>query len=243
MNGVTWDERGDGDWLASNGRWYPAHQRPRGWVTLALPPAPGHRGAEGVNDWLTEKAAAAVSAGRAIAPTIAPTPVSADGAAGKAMPSFSDLLNVGDVSFSELLNVGDSEPDTEPERSSSSTPPPRPSAPPPNSRTTRDSQTGRRVADATATNVKTYKKRIAPGERPSGALPSAPELPPEQAWRDTPAPPGRVDSAPPPPVVQKTAPRIVATPPSSAALAGDLGRVIGKARKKLEEAINEASKG
>lgn len=44
MTGVTWDERKPGDWLASNGRWYPKSQRPRNWDTLALPPAPGHGG-------------------------------------------------------------------------------------------------------------------------------------------------------------------------------------------------------
>lgn len=30
------------DWLASNGRWYPARHYPNGWNSSALPPAPGH---------------------------------------------------------------------------------------------------------------------------------------------------------------------------------------------------------
>lgn len=41
MSGVTWDERKEGMWLASNGRWYPASQYPVGWNMTALPPAPG----------------------------------------------------------------------------------------------------------------------------------------------------------------------------------------------------------
>jgi len=47
MSGVGWDQRKDGDWLASNGRWYPGNTRPRGWDRTALPPAPDHKAARG----------------------------------------------------------------------------------------------------------------------------------------------------------------------------------------------------
>lgn len=42
MPGLNWTDRRDGDWLASNGRWYPPKDYPRGWSMSSLPPAPGH---------------------------------------------------------------------------------------------------------------------------------------------------------------------------------------------------------
>ena len=42
--GVSWADRDSTDWLASNGRWYPASNYPRGWNRTALPPAPGQGG-------------------------------------------------------------------------------------------------------------------------------------------------------------------------------------------------------
>lgn len=206
MNGVTWDKRKPGDWLASNGRWFPQSSYPRGWDTLALPPAPGHGSGASTHRWLLEKAEAAGTTARAVTSTAA------------------------SVSANQVRDAASR---------SHSTPAP----PPSNSSTTRDPQTGRRVADATATKVSTYKKRISAGERPTAALP--PSLPPDEEWRDSdvPAPPGRVDNAPPPPIVRDKSKRIVAQPTQPTDFAGDLGRVLGKARKRVEEAINEASKG
>ena len=43
MSGASWDDRQDGWWLASNGRWYAPQHYPRYWSRSALPPAPDHR--------------------------------------------------------------------------------------------------------------------------------------------------------------------------------------------------------
>ena len=221
MNGVTWDKRKPGDWLASNGRWFPQSSYPRGWDTLALPPAPGHGSAASTQSWLLEKAAAAGNA----------AVVSAGSAGWKAEREAARPSNSPPPPANSSTTSTQGTGSTAPRKSS-----PRPS-------TTRDPQTGRRVADATATKVSTYKKRISAGERPTAALP--PSLPPDEEWRDSdvPAPPGRVDNAPPPPIVRNKSKRIVAQPTQPTDFAGDLGRVLGKARKRVEEAINEASKG
>ena len=65
MSGVTWEQRQPTDWLASNGRWFPASEYPRGWSRSALPPAPGHGG---VGSILRAYAGAAAS------PVSTPTP-------------------------------------------------------------------------------------------------------------------------------------------------------------------------
>ena len=125
-------------------------------------------------------------------------------------------------------------------------------------------QTGRRVAEATVTNVSTYKRRIGSEARakaelpPSSAQTSGPPPPsPSQPVQPPPqsAAPGRVSKQPPPPArvasqgpparvtsqgIVRTDPTVVAKA-SAAGYAGDFGRVLGKARKKLEDAINEAA--
>lgn len=218
MTGVTWNERKPGDWLASNGRWYPEYKYPRAWSTLALPPAPGHGGVSDLHDQNVTQTA-----------TFQVPPFRASASA-----------------------------------SSSDVPPPRRTAS--RARSTDVARTGRRVADATATNVRTYKHRIERGQ----AAPAA--LPPESEWRDqpntptpeapldAPPPPGRVvssdqpvdhrnESPPPPPVlVERSAGGRARTQPTAVASAAgasyvnDLGRVLGKARKRIEEAIEESAR-
>lgn len=117
--------------------------------------------------------------------------------------------------------------------------------------------TGRRVADATATKVTSYKYRIERGAEEPGALPEAPEGSdsPESA-EAAPPPPGRLAttseqataSAPPPPVLAPRPPnsRARTQPQTIAKVAGvgyggDLGRVLGKARKRIEQAIEESA--
>ena len=102
-------------------------------------------------------------------------------------------------------------------------------------------RTGRRVADATATHVSTYKRRIERGPQSAGSLPAPPS---SQSEPTTPEPPGRRPSAPTPPAAPPAVrPRTTHKSPTAADVAGDLGRVISNAKKRLEEAINEASKG
>ena len=232
MSGVTWSERQPGDWLASNGRWYPASKRPRGWSFLALPPAPGHGMAASIQR--------------------------ADGTSEQ-------------NSYSPPAATTHSPPPQGWSSQSASTPPPQP--PPRPSSSSQVVQTGRRVAEATVTNVSTYKRRIGSEARakaelpPSSAQTSGPPPPsPSQPVQPPPqsAAPGRVSKQPPPPArvasqgpparvtsqgpparvtsqgIVRTDPTVVAKA-SAAGYAGDFGRVLGKARKKLEDAINEAA--
>lgn len=192
MTGVTWDERKPGDWLASNGRWYPKSQRPRNWDTLALPPAPGHGG-------VTQLHGRRVESGSRPQPRPRPAP-GPPGPPGRAAAE------------------------------------PRPDARAPGTEVV---PTGRRVADATATHVSTYKRRIERGPAPPASLPAPDpwrDVPPPSNTPAPPAPPGRVGSAgggqprTPPRSVDKTV-----TP------ADALGSVLNRARKRIEEAIEESS--
>jgi hypothetical protein len=56
MPGLNWTDRRKGDWLASNGRWYPPKDYPRGWNMSSLPPAPGHDSERGVGKLLSSAA-------------------------------------------------------------------------------------------------------------------------------------------------------------------------------------------
>lgn len=206
MSGVTWSERKPGDWLASNGRWYPASKRPKGWDFLALPPAPGH----GLAHRFPHSSSDRVSANSAYTP---PERYTTDGQQRRAAQ------------------------------------PPPTSAP---SASTAVAPTGRGVADATVTKMSNYKRRIEPGRQPAGALPpppaqSTPAPPSNPPAPAPPSPPAPAQSQAPGRVANSTEGRARAKPTaiaktSAAVYAGDLGNVLGKARKKIEEAINEAAK-
>jgi len=103
-------------------------------------------------------------------------------------------------------------------------------------------RTGRAVADATVTAHRTHTPRVAAGTPPPPALPS-------QSDDDLPPPPGRVrDDAPKrPPAPTPTTAVMPAPPPHEKTdlevVAGDLGRVFGSAKKRIERALNEAAEG
>ncbi len=189
MSGVSWTERQPSDWLASNGRWYPASQRPSNWQFLSLPPAPGH-GSVNYREFRTSNGS----------PSTNEPPKSARPRQHRVRPSQSPPRSSGRNS-------------TEPSTSTAVTP------------------TGRRVEDATVTEISATKRRIAPGQTAAGQLP-----PPTRP--KTPPPPGRV--APPSPGRARTQLSAVAKTATSST-ARDLGSVLGQARKKIETAINEAA--
>ncbi|MFT7475573.1 MAG: hypothetical protein ACI81L_002512 [Verrucomicrobiales bacterium] len=87
-------------------------------------------------------------------------------------------------------------------------------------------RTGRAVADATVASQATYRPRVGPGAPPPPALPSQAKIS---------DPPGRIrDDAPvvpPPPVKKQDEVRVDA---------GDLGTVLGSAKRRIERAINES---
>ena len=227
MSGVTWDQRNPGDWLASNGRWYPESQRPRGWDALALPPAPEHGGAARVHNAVRANTSSPIKPRR----TTRPDPW---------LP-----WDDSDEWSEEPTSSGSPAPPSPPAQRSS--PPPAP---------TKSSATGRRVAPATASDVRTYKYRLPTGQASPQGLPPASEWRDDQADGDDdagtlpPAPTDPTNSAPAPPGrlvpgrqgQARTQPQTVAKA-SASAYAGDLGRVLGKARKKIEDAINEAAEG
>lgn len=201
MSGATWNDRQPSDWLASNGRWYPASQYPRGWDFLALPPAPGH------------------------------------GFAHRFSETDSDLVTATsgyDPPARHTANFEQRQAQTPPQ------PPPRPAPPRPQSSSTAVAPTGRSVADATVTKVSNYKRRIQPGQRPSGSLPPPPGQPPPPSAppANRPAPPGRVSQQGSPRASVKSS---AVTDLSNALQTGDLGGVLDKARRKIEDAINEAA--
>jgi hypothetical protein len=87
-------------------------------------------------------------------------------------------------------------------------------------------RTGRVVADATVTSQSTYRSRVGPAAPPPPALPSKTRIP---------DPPGRVRDdapvAPPPPAKKRDEVEVEA---------GDLGSVLGSAKRRIERAINES---
>lgn len=172
MSGVTWNERQPGDWLASNGRWYPESQRPRRWPFLSLPPAPGHGRFVTRSQGATEFADAS---GAQSSHSDADEPRSSSWASNRAQDVSTEVV-----------------------------------------------RTGRRVADATVTNSKTFKRRIDPSHRAAGELPA-------------PGPSAGQGSQSPPPPPKRT------PPPPGRTVAKDFGKVVGQARKKIEQAINEAA--
>lgn len=190
MPGVSWSQRKPTDWLASNGRWYEASTRPRGWSTSALPPAPGHGGVGSILRRIAETGSTAAGLG------------SSDDAP-KTVPREPKARRASSVT-------------------QESSAPPRPSAGP----SAHPAPTGRRVAQATITEA--YERDNPEIPPPPGRI--RPELP-EPAMPAPPAP--RVSTIPAP------------IPPEPAGsfevVAGDLGKVLGTAKKRIEKAINEAA--
>ena len=204
MSGVTWNERSDSDWLASNGRWYPRSKYPAGWGATSLPPAPEH----------------------------------ASGAVGTILRRAASLIEPdGSASGSGPLS-----PPSMPSRPAPLTPPRQQAPPSPGRADASDSsflpkepQRSPGPADAQVVRQRTYKPKVAPGPPPPSALPP---------------PPGRVrdaGNAPSPPAPPNPAPPAVRqTPPPRdqsdlEIVAGDLGKVLGVAKRRISRAINEAA--
>lgn len=227
MSGVTWRHRNEGDWLASNGRWYPSSKYPRGWSRTALPPAPDHGSPRSLTD-LVSSAAIRMQ-------ELAGLP-NDDSASGPSSPSFGD---------------NDSDPADKTTQQRMWTRPPTPVRTP----YTRPPVAGRppsqtNVAQATVTSQKTHTSRVGPGAPPAKGLPPAP-------GRVSPDGPDMDPTAPPPPTGQKPADSdssAVVRPPMPAVgaerspnegksdftvVAGDLGRVFGSARRRIEKATEK----
>ncbi len=192
MSGASWDQRKDGDWLASNGRWYAGNTRPRGWNRTALPPAPDHQGGTGstFRDMKSRlEDAAEVASGR-ISDGFESTVTNPVPPPAQATPAASPAART-DASFV----------------------------------TTRPRAAG--TADATVVDQRDHAERLPQGAPPMPAI-GAPPPPPGRVRDDAPkAPAKRPLPAPPPPA-------------TGSVVAGDLGRVFGSARGKIEKRIEEA---
>ena len=222
MDGVSWIDRQPSDWLASNGRWYPARYYPNGWSSSALPPAPGHGGANSILEKYASAAAGAIGINR----PAQPSPMS------QADSGPSAYAGSSSSSSSEW---NDGEPAARPRPSATSTP----SAP-----GFSVARSGRSVADATVTSQKTYANSVGPAAPPPPALTSPPA--PGRVRSDAPKAP----SAPAAPAGQPEFPVRAAAPAPTAAsktefegIAGDLGSVLGSAKKRIEKALNDSFEG
>ena len=225
MDGVSWIDRQPSDWLASNGRWYPARHYPNGWSSSALPPAPGHGGANSILEKYASAAAGAIGINR----PAQPSPMS--------QPDVGPSAYAGSSSSSSS-EWHDGEPVARPRPSATSTPPT------PGFSVARS---GRSVADATVTSQKTYANSVGPAAPPPPALTSPPA--PGRVRDDAPKAP----NAPAAPAQQPEFPVRAASPtppvPAQTAktefevIAGDLGSVLGSAKKRIEKALNDSFEG
>ena len=200
MPGVNWDERERTDWLASNGRWYPETDYPRGWSTSALPPAPGHGGVGSILRRFVGTASPEVSAPSA---------------------SSSDVdVESGDDGFAAGWTV-------ESEQARPSTPRSAPTGAPGAAIV----PTGRRVAEATISPTAQRPPATQGLPAPPGRLGAPPKR-----TRAVPAPPTQPRTPPPAP-----SPSATPQPRSFDVVAGDLGKVLGTAKRRVSKAINEAA--
>ena len=225
MEGVSWIDRQPSDWLASNGRWYPARTYPNGWSSSALPPAPGHGGANSVMQKYANAAAGAMGLGS------------------------SGSTSTSSAPYEPVYQSSDSDWDDPDVARPRPTPTPTPTPTPGFS----VARSGRSVADATVTSQRTYANRVGPAAPPPPAIASP--APPGRVRPDAPAAstgavPGREPEFPPPPAtptpsVPAKTPAVPAAPPKTEfeVIAGDLGSVLGSARKRIEKALNDSFEG
>lgn len=237
MSGATWDERSNTDWLASNGRWYPRSKYPSGWATSALPPAPEHARSGSILRRAVNQVAAdaqRVSDGLSGSPN-STTDARGPNAQGHAA-SWGSAQSAADTSSGSQRY-----------------------APPPSGRAQASDRSflpkepSRRSsgpAEAQVVGQSTYKPKVAAGPPPPSALPPPP-VRRDASSSSTPAPPGRIrddaptapdhdaEAAPAPPAVRDSA----ATQAQSdfEVVAGDLGKVLGVAKRRITRAINEAA--
>lgn len=214
MSGASWSDRQPSDWLASNGRWYDASKYPRGWSTTALPPAPGHGGVESL-------------LGRFVGTGSAPSPTFT--------PSDEVIGHHRAADHASSWTVDGEETATSDDSVASESRPPGSAVVP----------TGRRVEDATLSESDRRGPTPAipaPAGRlssppPSRSLPAPPSVP--NARPNLPAPPAPRSAAPAAP--QPPAPSDASDQGGIEVVAGDLGRVLGTAKRRIERAINEAA--
>lgn len=201
----------------------PAAAYPRGWSFSSLPPAPGHGNAASLMDKYIRQ------------------PIGTDTPNTRPQNANVQAQSQPPTSTSQAR----------PQATSATRPPPRTKTPPPppassgapTSSGFSVAKTGRRVAQATVTNQRDY---ATPLENPT---PPTPRL----ESGDIPSAPGRVSNAPaapkPPPAPNYPArPNAYSpvpaapSPPKSGVevIAGDFGKVLGGAKKRIEEALNEA---
>lgn len=208
MAGVTWSERSQSDWLASNGRWYPRSTYPVGWTMTSLPPAPEHATVGSILRRVTGQFdLPAIANDRPAPPRAAPS---------KAAPP--------------KARRAPESPAAQPSRQPNS--PPRPPANASDrSFLPKSPGSGRGAADAAVVGQRTYKPKVSAGPPPPAALP-----PPPGRIRDVAADALPDPLAPKPPAVRKE------PEPTEdfQVVAGDLGRVFGVAKRRIERAINES---
>lgn len=223
MSGSSWDERANTDWLASNGRWYPLSKYPSGWSMTSLPPAPEHARAGSILRRVTEQ-------------IVVDTQRASDGSGSNGWTSGSIPKRPSASRPQPSARTATSSSRSTGARSSSETSSPAGRADASDrSFLPKEPRRTAGAADAKIVDQGTYKPKIAPGPPAPSALP-----PPPGRIRDTDEGPRAPDpSLPPPPVVRKA--------PASKAqtdfevVAGDLGKVLGVAKRRISRAINEAA--
>ena len=230
MNGVSWDERSETDWLASNGRWYPRSNYPARWSMTSLPPAPGHGQADSILRRATSPVPSRAESGAA--QTQRPT----SGPLGGTWSKPETPKGVAEARTAESSAAGAAAGrSTQRSASDSSSADPRADA---SDRTFLPKEQRRTTgpADAKVVGQRTYKPKVAPGPPPPSALPP----PPGRVRDDAPSAPAPPDSPlPPPPVLRKSPPPRQQT--DLEVVAGDLGKVLGVAKRRISRAINEAA--
>ncbi len=238
MAGATWNDRQPTDWLASNGKWYASSSYPRGWDSTALPPAPGHGGVTSI----LKKYTKAVTDVQSDFMDRLGGPES-DGAEYRSYDAFGNYEDDEQYEYEDDFVLHEEPPRREPPRTKTPPPPSSERPAPPTGFSV--AKSGRTVAPATVTAQRDYAEKLG-----SGTLP-----PPSLGAGDTPPPPGRLSPPSPPGVPAPPAPPKPPTParavepapapqtPNLEVLAGDLGKVLGSARKKIEKALNDSYEG
>jgi len=171
MTGVTWDERKEGWWLASNGRWYAPDSYPRGWNMSALPPAPGQV-ETGAASQVLRRLRGALDIAEASPATMPAT--------------------LADTRDTPSTSPQSDQFRPQPQPTAARTPPPRPSPSRPSAQAQNAAarvERERQAASATVSSSSTHKSRL-----PS-APPAPAQLPPPS---NPPSPPARRKAPPPP---------------------------------------------
>ena len=220
--GTSWSERQPNDWLASNGKWYSHRDYPAGWRRTALPPAPDHAEPDG-------------SAVRRL-----------QTAAAQRLEAANAAVPLNNQHGSRAGTVRTKRPGGQPT--------PTPTGRPGGSFVT--PARGARPSGPAAANVvdqRTFKPKVGAGPAAPPAIGSSGRTNPT-----APPPPGRItDAAPDAPAQFKAAappappanPRAGIPPAPSKGSSrtggfstpGDLGQVLKSAKKRVEDAINEAA--